>query len=729
GTGTFDAVTFTIPVGTVTLQGAGILTASGAGTGILTGAAYDLQSGTVNFPNATGGLGGAVTVTKTTGGTVTLTSGGLGSFNNAVSVNAGTLEFSSSAQFGLAGGSNTVTVNGGALSYTPVGTPLSLPRTVAVGASNGTVNVLSSTSTLTVASVTSAGGDLVKTGPGTLTVSGVTVLNGGAAGVRVNDGTLVAGFGTSGISTIDVGATGNLNMNNGLIEALTLGNTAGALTLAGGAGLGFELTNTGTNDSIAATTLGATAVASGTITLNFFGTVAAGTYTLLTANSGLTSGGATYALGSAPNGFNYTINPTDSLVTVVTSAYTPIYWRGGQNNSWATLGASTANWTPGSAGTVDATATPAPIDTVIFSAAGTPAVSNTITTTLDGTPTVDSIQFTNVPAGISAVNISRGTSGSSLTIIPASTSGGIRILTGGGNATFNSDATAYNLNIGASQTWDVAGSASTLAINADVTFGGFAVNKTGAGAVTLAGTNAGAGTLTLASGTLNINSAAALGGTSLVINGGAAIDNGSSAGITLSTTNPQTWNGDFTFAGTRDLTFGTGAITLTNPLTVITTNGVSTLAQNGAVGQTGSNRALTKAGTGTLVLNGNSTYTGLTTVNAGVLTLAGDNTAASGGVALNAGTLNVNSPTALGAGGTFTIAGGTLGSSSLGAVASTTNNPVALNGNFTFAGPNDLNLGTGAITPNATRTITLTAGTLTMGANIGGTFGLTTAGT
>jgi hypothetical protein len=46
--------------------------------------------------------------------------------------------------------------------------------------------------------------------------------------------------------------------------------------------------------------------------------------------TGLTTG-VTYALGAAPNWFNYTINATSTLVSVTTSAYTPIYWRGGQD--------------------------------------------------------------------------------------------------------------------------------------------------------------------------------------------------------------------------------------------------------------------------------------------------------------------------------------------------------------------------------------------------------------
>jgi autotransporter-associated beta strand protein len=58
-----------------------------------------------------------------------------------------------------------------------------------------------------------------------------------------------------------------------------------------------------------------------------------------------------------------------------------------------------------------------------------------------------------------------------------------------------------------------------------------------------------------------------------------------------------------------------------------------------------------------------------------------------------------------------------------------TNNSQNWNGNFTFAGTNGLNLGTGAVTMNANRTITVNSGDLTVGGAISGSnFGLAKAG-
>ncbi len=67
------------------------------------------------------------------------------------------------------------------------------------------------------------------------------------------------------------------------------------------------------------------------------------------------------------------------------------------------------------------------------------------------------------------------------------------------------------------------------------------------------------------------------------------------------------------------------------------------------------------------------------------------------------------------------------------------NNPVSVAGDFTFTGTNNLNLGTGAVTTNATRVVTVNGGTLTSGGSVtlggnlvkagNGTLALTGAGT
>jgi autotransporter-associated beta strand protein len=130
----------------------------------------------------------------------------------------------------------------------------------------------------------------------------------------------------------------------------------------------------------------------------------------------------------------------------------------------------------------------------------------------------------------------------------------------------------------------------------------------------------------------------------------------------------------------------------------------SSLQNNGS-----NTRLLYKAGPGTLSLTGNNSY--------------------SAGTKLYAGTLSVSNASALGS-GALTISGGNLDCSSANL---TLNNNIAQNWNadFTFAGSQNLNLGSGAVTLGATRQVTVTANTLTVGGTIadgGAGYGLTKVG-
>ena len=144
----------------------------------------------------------------------------------------------------------------------------------------------------------------------------------------------------------------------------------------------------------------------------------------------------------------------------------------------------------------------------------------------------------------------------------------------------------------------------------------------------------------LNAGTVNLNNAgtgatnSALGTGRLVINGG-TLANLSGAPITLATNNAQTWSGNFTLSGsntvtTRDLNFGTGAVTMTCDITINATGTMSTFTIGGVIGDGGGNFNLKKttSGTGTLVLTGANTYGGGTNVAAGTLLI--NNTTGSG---------------------------------------------------------------------------------------------------
>lgn len=248
--------------------------------------------------------------------------------------------------------------------------------------------------------------------------------------------------------------------------------------------------------------------------------------------------------------------------------------------------------------------------------------------------------------------------------------------------------------------------ANTLAAVIGDSGGATSLVKSGTGMWSVSGGNTFSGGATLNAGTLNINNATALGTGTFTIAGG-TIDNTSGGAITLSNNNVQSWNADFAFTGTNNLNLGTGTVTL-GANRIVTINGGS-LTVGGTITDGASSFSLTKAGAGTLTLNGAGTF--------------------DGGTTLSAGTLNINNTTALGT-GIFTIAGGTIDNTSGGAITLSNNNVQNWNGDFAFTGTNNLNLGTGDVTLGATRTVTTNGGNLTVDGSISGpAFGVTKSGT
>jgi len=130
-------------------------------------------------------------------------------------------------------------------------------------------------------------------------------------------------------------------------------------------------------------------------------------------------------------------------------------------------------------------------------------------------------------------------------------------------------------------------------------------------------------------------------------------------------------------------------------------------------------QTFTQASGGTLVINGIISSTNNVTLSlagGGIIQLDGANTY-SGGTTLAGGTtVRINNATALGT-GTFTIQGGTIDNTTASSLTLTNDNVIAISGNFTFGGTQDLNLGNGAVTDDGNYTITLsgTGSTLTLG--------------
>ena len=689
--GTLDVATFNDSVATVSLRG-GAITGT---TGVLTStAAFDLRNGSVSAI-----LAGSVGLNKTTADTVTLSKAN--TYSGVTAVTAGTLAFSAANNLGDASATNTLSLNGATLSYTGSGSAnLAANQVMTVGSSGATLNASDATGILNLQGgiVTSAAANLTKTGLGAVAVTGSTNLNGG--NVTVSAGALNAGFTASGAGALAVSTGATLNLYDGAATSMAITG----LTLAAGSSLGFDLGATGVNDVLSLT---GTAVIAPSVSLNFnaLSTLGAGSYNLLSVSTG-TLNAADYVLGLAPSGLNYnftTINAGQTL-QLTTSVLNLVYWKGDVGGSWSSNNATDTNWASDLAGLTDLGALPIATDTLVFSA--TSAVGPTFTTTLDGSFTADSLKFTDNPVGVTALSINQGSSGT-LTLSPASANNGISVPANVGAITIGAP-----IATGATQTWEVVGggaNGSSLTVSGAVSIGHI-INKTGAGVLTLSGSNTGSGALVLAAGTLIIGNANALGAGTFSIGAGTTVDTGAAA-IVNAGNNVQNWNGNFTFTGTNTLSLGTGAVTMTD--NVIATLGNS-LTVGGAIGDGVATFGLTKSGVGALTLNGTNTYGGLTNLVNGALTLSGDNSGAAGGVTVAAGTaLNLGHANALGS-GTLTFNGGTLDNTSGGLLTLGGGGAQAWNTGFTFNGTNNLAMGSGAVTLGANIPVTVTAGNLTV---------------
>ncbi|BCU77037.1 autotransporter-associated beta strand repeat-containing protein [Luteolibacter sp. LG18] len=280
--------------------------------------------------------------------------------------------------------------------------------------------------------------------------------------------------------------------------------------------------------------------------------------------------------------------------------------------------------------------------------------------------------------------------------------------------------------------------------------GAFAVNltKDGATQLTLAAANAATvagSTFTMKAGKLNLNNATALFNTNmaLLVQGG-TLDNTSGAALTLTSNNPQTWNGDFAF-GTVDgtannsLNLGTGAVTLgttAGTSRTITANGGGTFTVPSVIANGTTANALVKTGNGILRLDAANTFSGGLTLQSGPLHFGGATAAGPGTLTINGGSLVARNGSrtlanSVAVGGDFTLDDITVPNNALnlsGAInlggstrvitvadASTgvdsTISGVISNGGFTKAGAGSLTLSAANTFAGAT---SITGGTLTL---------------
>ena len=602
-------------------------------------AAFNASVAAVSFINQSGGTFG---VAGNLGfGT------GVGTYN----LSGGTLLVNGVITAGTPAAGSGFVFNGGTLqANASTGAFFAVPSTAGmlgaqIGAGGGTINTqafnVATAQAFTTGVAGGTDGGLTKTGSGTLTLTGASTFTGAtniAGGKLAVNGSL-AGPVMVGAGTLDgTGRVGPVTVGAGVGAAVSNGNgSTGTLTMNALTFLGMATDNVSISAATPATpgqvvTNALTTPAAGAVTLNVSaGTLSVGTYDLIQYGTlagaglaGFTLGQVTLGNGQTATLGTATVGGLNDIVLIVSGSVDQ--FTGANGNDFSTSG--TANFR---------------------STAGGAAVSFT-----NG----DAVLFDDTAnAGSTALNLGSAVS-------PSST-------------TFNNSSLAYSVSstggFGIGGTGGlVKNGTAALTVNTSNTYaGGTTLN---AGTLTLAvGGAAGTGGTTVNAGTLNLGAANALAtGTTLTVNGG-TIDNTSGAPLTLGGS-ALAINGSFTFAGSGPLNTGTGPVTLANNPTVTVAAGALTVP----VGLTGASSLTVTTGAGAaLVLTGQSSFTGGTTVNAGTLNLSEGSSIAAvrGPLTINAGgTVNATVTDALGfnagtvvttltvnAGGTFVLGAGNEG--------------------------------------------------------------------
>lgn len=526
------------------------------------------------------------------------------------------------------GGGNTLTIGAGGLDLSAAAQNLTITAPLVLGAAQ-TWNVAGS-HTLGISGAVSGSGNITVAGAGKVSLGAANILpNGASAGNLAVSGNLdLNGFSQSvnaltGAGTVDntaVGAatltignndatgtfTGILKDTGGALAVVKTGT--GALTLSGANDFSGGFTNNGSGDVTPNNSLafGTGPVVSnagklyGTATSTFTNTLALNNSTLriggggsktITWNGPVTATGTSGIQADANTGgvtLGSTLNIAGAAFTSFANANTNkiIGNISGLGGSLAvtsgTLQLSGAGNTYGGTTTIgtscllrlDATGTLPPSGNVVINGGGL-TIQNTAGWTHNGTITGD---------GVGSITFNTGTNATL-----AGTISGVNAITAN---TTGTDAT-------------ISGNIS----------GSIAITVTGGSSLTLSGNNSAmSGTIALNGATagtqLNIDSATALGTGTLTVSGGTGkIDNTSGSALTLSTNNAQTWDSNITFVGTDALNLGTGAVTMGGTRTLNVTN---TLTVGGNIGESAAGFGITKSGWGTLVLTGDSTYSGAT---------------------------------------------------------------------------------------------------------------------
>ena len=533
----------------------------------------------------------------------------------------------------------------------------------------------------------------------TVTVSGTQT----AGGVSFEEGTVLITAGTLSLT-----GTGTYNVASGLVGTVgsTVTGTIGyaktgtgrvALTSTASTITGPVSVTGGILEIISSGAIGGTGVGAGNITLNggTFRNAATGAgITFLTANRGFVigaSGGTIDVPGTSANIQIYTSGNITGVGNTLTKSGPGVL----RNTTPTSITFSKLNVTGGLyQGAADTVFGAVPgsylADAITLNGGGisvnagvTFSVNRGITLGASG-GSIDGTSAPVVPSKITGVGALTKTGSGILTLSGANDfSGGVNQTTSRINYNNSSAAGTGTINVAAAATEFVCSSGTSTLTNSIVLASGanpryyatsgngidqtgiisgtgaLTRDDTGAGNVTLSGSNTFSGGIAWTSRSLRINNKNALGNGLFGIGGVAAPTTPPLTLTAVSTlsgsdslTNAVAINQDFTFAAVSSAQFN-GPVIM--PATrVITINSGVTLTLSGVISN--STAGLNKAGLGTLSLGGANLYTGATALNAGTLLVNGSLNAASAVTVASAATLGgngtINGTVTVNAGGT-----------------------------------------------------------------------------
>ena len=586
----------------------------------------DTNGNNVTFATALGGY-----YLKSGAGTLTLTAAN--TTFTSLGVNGGTLELRGSGTTGdnsdyyskveVARDSDTT----GALVVGGTGVTWSMPN-LYIGNGAGSAGSMTVTDS---ASVNSLGG--YGTSVGTNGTGSLSVLNGGS-------------FSTNYLTIGDRGA-GTMLVDNGTVTTSSFlvigGRSSGTLTVQNGGTFtnnsiygGAELGSNGGSGTVNVTGAGSQFTIDGSIRV---GNRSAGTLNISNGGSVSTTE-ATVGYDSRAVG-NVTITGAGSVWNINTSSRAlELEYR---SNSTVTLAnGGTINFTGANKEILIGTTSTfnlggggaaADLNATIINA-GTFIVDNTNTVTLSELFTGNDVASTFTKTGSGTAILAKGINGNTVNI----NGGTLQIGDGTSVGDLGYDYSFSNGGILVLNTSYGSASLGTLG-------GAGSLTLKGGGTLTLSNTNSYSGTTTVSAGTLKVSHASALGttaGGTVVSTSGALNISGVSIGAEALSLAGSGVGGTGALLGTGTSSLS-GAITLADDVSIGGTG--NTLTLSGAIGESGGVRALTKVGTGTLVLSAANTYSGATTVSAGTLSVTqadGLGTTAAGTSVSSGAALNIN---------------------------------------------------------------------------------------